>query len=97
MAEYSEEGVAAKRRADYEVTVDGVTYNDWFLPAKDELQLLYANKDVVGDLAYNSYWNSTQVDDDDADRSATSVSFINGLFFRTNKDQEMNIRFVRAF
>ena len=32
----SEEGIAAKRSADYEVTLDGVTYNDWFLPAKDE-------------------------------------------------------------
>lgn len=85
MAGCSEEGVAATRRTDYKVTVDRVTYNDWFLPAKDELQLLYVNKYVVGDLAYNSYWSSTQVDDDDADRSAISVSFINGLILGINK------------
>ena len=33
--------IAAKLAADYEVTVDGATYNDWFLLSKNELDILY--------------------------------------------------------
>jgi hypothetical protein len=36
---------------------------DWFLPSKDELNLLYQNREAVGgfaDTGYPSYWSSTQ-------------------------------------
>ena len=41
LAGCSEDGIAAKLSADYEVTEDGVTYDDWFLPSKNELNLMY--------------------------------------------------------
>lgn len=38
------------------------TYDDWYLPAKDELNILYSNKDVIQgfDLTNIIYWSSTE-------------------------------------
>jgi hypothetical protein len=36
---------------------------DWYLPSRDELNLLYQNKDAVGGFAttgHATYWSSTQ-------------------------------------
>ena len=49
---------AAKVCADYSVMVGDVTYGDWYLPSKYELNLLYLQKDVVGGFASNVYWSS---------------------------------------
>ena len=38
----------------------------WRLPTKDELNLIYENKDVVGGFANNYYWSSTELDNFDA-------------------------------
>jgi hypothetical protein len=41
----------------------GGGYMDWYLPSKDELNLLYQNKDAVGGFATSGipgYWSSTQ-------------------------------------
>jgi hypothetical protein len=41
----------------------GGGYMDWFLPSKDELNLLYQNREAVGGFAttgYPTYWSSTQ-------------------------------------
>jgi hypothetical protein len=41
----------------------GGGYMDWYLPSRDELNLLYQNKDAVGGFAttgHATYWSSTQ-------------------------------------
>ncbi len=53
---------AAKVCADYSVTVAGVTYGDWYLPSKYELNLLYLKKAVVGGFANFFYWCSKEFD-----------------------------------
>ena len=58
----SEDGIAAKLAADYQVTENGITYDDWFLPSKDELNELYKNQDVVGGFTLDYYWSSTEYD-----------------------------------
>lgn len=35
-------------------------FDDWFLPSKDELNALFAQKDVVGAFASTYYWSSSQ-------------------------------------
>jgi len=48
---------------EYSVTVGGVTYSDWYLPSKYELNLLYLQKNVVGGFASDYYWSSTEYND----------------------------------
>jgi len=45
---------------EYSVTVDGVTYGDWYLPSKYELNLLYLERATVGGFSYDFYWSSTE-------------------------------------
>ena len=40
LARCNEDGIAAKLASDYQVKENGVTYDDWFLPSKDELNKL---------------------------------------------------------
>ncbi|MEY4211581.1 MAG: hypothetical protein RLZ92_1962 [Pseudomonadota bacterium] len=51
---------AAKICADYSVTVNGITYDDWYLPSESELVLLYNQSATVGGFVYGYYWSSTQ-------------------------------------
>ena len=48
-------GNAASIAADY--SVNG--FSDWYLPSKDELELLKAQKTVVGGFADSGYWTSS--------------------------------------
>ena len=60
--DYRNDGnVAAKLCADYEVTVSGVIYADWYLPSKDELDKLYTNRASVGGFATVFYWSSSEL------------------------------------
>jgi hypothetical protein len=42
----------------YEMVYEG--YNDWYLPAKDELNTLYAQKVAVGGFTTSIYWSSSE-------------------------------------
>jgi hypothetical protein len=35
-------------------------YNDWFLPSKDELYLMYQRQEDIGAFAINTYWSSSE-------------------------------------
>ena len=50
-------GVAASLCRNYR----GGGFTDWFLPSKDELNELYINSDVVGGLASDYYWSSSEL------------------------------------
>jgi hypothetical protein len=53
---------AARICNEYSVAVDGVTYGEWYLPSKFELNLLYLQKSVAGSFTSISgyYWSSTE-------------------------------------
>ncbi len=51
---------AAKVCSDYSIIIGNVTYDDWFLPSKDELNKLYANKAAIGGFSAVDYWSSSE-------------------------------------
>ncbi len=85
---------AAKVCADYSVVDAGVTYGDWYLPSKYELNLLYLQKTAVGGFTINYYWSSTENEQDDARRQ----KFSNGAQSSGSKTGNSSyVRAVRAF
>ena len=84
---------AAQLCADYTVTVGGNTYNDWFLPSKDELNQLYVNRAAIGGFTEGSYWSSTE----NAYYYAWFQNFFNGFQLTNSKAYPIYVRAVRAF
>jgi hypothetical protein len=78
---------------EYSVTVGGVTYGDWYLPSKDELNLLYLQRNVVGGFAYNYYWSSAEYNAN----VAWYQDFTNGTQSNYFKYLPYYVRAVRAF
>ncbi len=96
MADNQSGNFAAKACADYSVTASGVTYGDWYLPSKYELNLIYAQKAVIGDFPANTYyWSSTE---DDPLR-AWNQDFNDGAQYSNDKDTTPigGVRAIRAF
>ncbi len=86
---------AAKVCADFSVTVADITYGDWYLPSKYELNLLFLQKNVVGGFASNTtYWSSTEFSSGNAWLQDLS-SGIQINFFKGNSTSR--VRAVRAF
>ena len=95
-------GGAAKVCNDYTTTVNGIIYNDWFLPSKDELNQIYTNKATINTTAAansgsnfstNLYWSSTE----DDNGNAWEQSFSNGSQFNYDKFTPEYVHAVRAF
>ena len=93
MADNQSGSFAAKVCADYSVTVGGVTYGDWYLPSKYELNLLYLQKIAVGGFASAYYWSSTEYDGS----NAWEQYFGSGFQYGHSKYGTDYVRAVRAF
>ena len=67
---------------------------DWRLPTKDELNVMYKNKDKIGGFANGYYWSSTEEGYD----YAWKQTFNNGLEgYNCSRDYFCNVRAVRTF
>jgi hypothetical protein len=64
----------------------------WRLPTKDELNILYKNKEEIGGFASNYYWSFTEVDINDAWRQR----FHNGIQLSSSKSNTGYVMAVRA-
>ena len=94
---------AALVAANYSIQDDGTSlctgaatetcYGDWYLPSKFELNLLYAQKSVVGGFASSIYWSSMEL----SSYYAWARSFGDGYQYSANKDRAVRVRAVRAF
>ena len=71
----------------------------WRLPTKDELNLLYENKEKIGGFAGNYYWSSTEhgININEAWNHGFSNGFPNDALFSTSKSKSKYVRAVRAF
>lgn len=68
-------------------------YNDWFLPSKNELLLLYQQRNAIGGFINDYYWSSTEYDT----LNAWYLYFPYGPQYYAKKDINARIRAVRAF
>jgi hypothetical protein len=70
-------------------------FNDWFLPSKDELNLMYTNlkRKGLGHFGDGSYWSSSQYDTN----LAWGQHFGDGMQGRNGKYGTSSVRAVRAF
>ena len=74
-----------------DLTLNG--YNDWYLPSKDELNILYKNKDKIGGFTNDLYWSSSELNND----GAWTQSFGIGTQYNTNRNYKCKVRAVRSF
>ncbi len=93
----AEKGIyAAKGCADYSITVDGKVYDDWFLPSKDELALMYDNLKVkgLGSFVGDCYWSSSE---SSYGTTAGIQSFYSNVQGFNDRDGSYSVRPIRAF
>lgn len=74
-------------------------YSDWFLPSKDELNLMYENLKVfgVGGFADYLYWSSSEFTSEFSADYAWVQNFTDGNQGYTLKNSTVLVRAVRAF
>ena len=68
-------------------------FDDWFLPARDELDELYQNRDLVPGLSAATYWSSTELNAS----SAFTQNFATGSAGTSFKSNVFAARAVREF
>jgi hypothetical protein len=86
-----ETGRAAQLCAGYELN----GYRDWFLPSKDELDLMYKNLKTkgLGGFSNDYYWSSSE----DGNSYACFQDFSDGEQYLSSKGFTYSVRAVRAF
>lgn len=86
---------AAKVVSDYSRIMDGVTYNDWFLPSKKELNLMYHNlyKKNLGGFSSGGYWSSSE----GMGNETWYQDFRQGNVYYVTNNNESMVRPIRAF
>lgn len=86
---------AAKLCADLEYN----GFDDWFLPSKDELSLMYTNRSKIGGFVSTNndpyYWSSSE--GDTIAGHAWYKNFYNGSQYGVNRNYFYRVRPVRAF
>ena len=68
------------------------TYKNWYLPSKDELNLMYQQKAVLG-ISAGDYWSSSEVNKG----KAWEQEFGGGFQFKYTKSFTLNVRAIESF
>lgn len=74
-------------------------FNDWFLPAMDQLNALWDNQSAIGVFRSNFYWRSTEGTLVDKSQIATAKArrFDTGVMTEVNKTNYLHVRCVRQY
>jgi hypothetical protein len=88
---------AARICNEYSVTVAGVSYGDWYLPSKHELNLLYLKRAVFTGFGGGNYWSSTEIDTSTAWVQIFANGIGSGIQINGNKSTTYYVRAVRSF
>ena len=97
---YKTSEYAARLCEDLTFNVNGVTYDDWYLPSKDELDLMYTRlkKEGIGGFAKERYWSSSEYYSDAYDVWAQDFYYDNtGESDNRSRSNMYCIRPIRAF
>ena len=91
LAGCADPGIAAELADSYRIN----GFNDWFLPSKDELNLMYTNLHQAGRGGFKtvSYWSSSE----NGSNNAWNQHFNDGAQTNSNKAEVHSVRAVRAF
>ncbi len=86
---------AAKICNDFALENEGVTYDDWFLPSREELALMYLNlkQHNLGGFSDANYWSSTEKNA----LYAAFFDFNSGNNYDGNRSSDFRIRPIRAY
>lgn len=89
---------AAKTCLDLTIKSNGVEYSDWYLPSKNELNLLYQQRAAIGgfNVTGGIYWSSTE-SSSAPETSAWEQEFKFGSQLEDDKDVPDQVRCIRKF
>jgi len=72
-------------------TLNALGYDDWYLPAKNELNAMFENKAEIGDFAADFYWSSTE----ENEKAAWMQYFPSGSQYTEDKAETYKVRCIR--
>ena len=101
VAAYGSEDNAAKTAKDYSfITPEGITYDDYYLPSKNEIELIGSNFRNLGIVLYPNetldnyiYWTSTEYDSS----QAWAYNLITNEFFLSDKSNLYKVMLIKQF
>lgn len=96
------ENTALKVCADYSISVDGILYNDWYLPSKEEVYQMFEKMSIIDETAINnggtSFIQNNELSPTEFCNSpAWDQVFNYGYRDYEYKNSRFNVRAVRAF
>lgn len=84
---------AAQLCRDYSTTVECSTYDDWYLPGREELERVSRNSSLLVKFADGFYWSSSEA----SAGEAWSVNLNDGRSVREAKTSRCRVRAMRSF
>ena len=82
VADCNREHIAARYCYDLSIPDDTIIWDDWYLPAIDELYTLYNNRDKLDGLGGQYYWSSTSY----STSAASVINFTDGKHHGANRN-----------